>query len=45
MLVEVVEASHYAAESVKRLWLVDAVEISCISSNPLTVGIPSPSHI
>ncbi|XP_043808563.1 protein RST1 isoform X3 [Manihot esculenta] len=37
VLVEVVAALQYAAEgSVKRQWLVDAVEISCVSSYPST---------
>lgn len=46
MLVEVVAALQYAAEgSVKRQWLVDAVEISCVSSYPSTVGISSLSYI
>lgn len=38
MLVEVVAALQHAEESVKRQWVVDAVEISCVSSYPSTVG-------
>ncbi|KAJ9135366.1 hypothetical protein P3X46_032557 [Hevea brasiliensis] len=36
VLVEVVAALQYAEGSVKRHWLVDAVEISCVSSYPST---------
>lgn len=38
VLVEVVAALQHAEGSVKRQWLVDAVEISCVSSYPSTVG-------
>ncbi|XP_028772347.1 protein RST1 isoform X3 [Neltuma alba] len=37
VLVEVVAALHHAEGSVKRQWLVDAVEISCVSPYPSTV--------
>ncbi|KAJ6302034.1 hypothetical protein OIU77_016190 [Salix suchowensis] len=36
LLVEVVAALQYADGSFKRQWLVDAVEISCVSSYPST---------
>ncbi|KAF1859358.1 hypothetical protein Lal_00009942 [Lupinus albus] len=36
VLVEVVAALHHAEGSVKRQWLMDAVEISCISTVPST---------
>ncbi|KAK7266047.1 hypothetical protein RIF29_18686 [Crotalaria pallida] len=36
ILVEVVAALHHAEGSVKRQWLMDAVEISCVSSFPST---------
>jgi len=35
---EVVAALQYADGSVKRQWLVDAVEISCVSSYPSIVS-------
>lgn len=38
MLVEVVAALQHADGSVKRQWVVNAAEISCISSYPSTVG-------
>lgn len=38
MLIQVVAALHHAEGSVKRQWLVDAVEISCVSPYPSTVG-------
>lgn len=37
-LVDVVAALQHADGSVKRQWLVDAVEISCVSSYPSMVG-------
>lgn len=37
MLVEVVSALQHADEIVKRQWLVDIVEISCVSRYPSTV--------
>ncbi|XP_019448328.1 PREDICTED: protein RST1 isoform X2 [Lupinus angustifolius] len=36
VLVEVVAALHHAEGSVKRQWLIDAVEISCVSAVPST---------
>lgn len=42
MLIEVVAALQHAEESVKRQWVVDAVEVSCISSYPSTVGTKHP---
>ncbi|KAG7985679.1 hypothetical protein I3843_03G038900 [Carya illinoinensis] len=36
VLIEVVAALQHAEESVKRQWVVDAVEVSCISSYPST---------
>lgn len=45
MLVEVVAALQHAEGSVKRQWLVDAVEISCVSSYPSTVGARCNSHV
>ncbi|CAB4305647.1 unnamed protein product [Prunus armeniaca] len=36
-LVDVVAALQHADGSVKRQWLVDAVEISCVSSHPSTL--------
>lgn len=39
VLVEVVAALQYAEGSVKRQWLVDAVEISCVSIYPSMVNI------
>lgn len=38
VLVEVVAALQNVEGSVKRQWLIDAVEISCVSSYPSTVG-------
>ena len=38
VLTEVVAALQNVEGSVKRQWLVDAVEISCVSSYPSTVG-------
>lgn len=39
VLVEVVAALQLAEGNVKRQWLVDTVEISCVSVHPSTVGI------
>ena len=39
MLVEVVVTLHHAEGSVKRQWLLDAMEISCVSRFPSTVEI------
>lgn len=39
MLVEVAAAVQQAETSVKRQWLVDAFEISCVSRCPSTVNI------
>ncbi|KAK7316466.1 hypothetical protein VNO77_35522 [Canavalia gladiata] len=36
ILVEVVAALHHAEGSIKRQWLIDTVEISCVSSFPST---------
>ncbi|XP_015576178.1 protein RST1 isoform X1 [Ricinus communis] len=36
VLVEVVAALQYAEGSIKRQWLLDAVEVSCVSSYPST---------
>ncbi|KAF8408286.1 hypothetical protein HHK36_007435 [Tetracentron sinense] len=41
VLVEVVAALQYAEGSIKRQWLADAVEISCITKYPSTVGTDS----
>ena len=38
VLIEVVAALQHAEGSVRRQWVVDAVEISCVSSYPSTVG-------
>lgn len=38
VLSEVVAALHPAETTVKRQWLIDALEISCVSSFPSTVG-------
>ena len=37
ILFEVVAALYHAEGSVKKQWLIDAVEISCVSSFPSTV--------
>ncbi|KAM5581750.1 hypothetical protein ABKV19_010802 [Rosa sericea] len=37
VLVEVVAALQHAEESIKRQWLIDAAEISCVSSYPSPV--------
>lgn len=42
MLLEVVATLQHVEGSVKRQWLVDAIEISCVSSYPSTVGIDLP---
>ncbi|XP_010514478.1 PREDICTED: protein RST1-like isoform X3 [Camelina sativa] len=36
VLIEIVAALHHAEGGIKRQWLVDAVEISCVSSYPST---------
>ncbi|KAL1203391.1 Protein RST1 [Cardamine amara subsp. amara] len=36
VLVEIVAALHHAEGGTKRQWLIDAVEISCVSSHPST---------
>lgn len=38
VLCEVVAALQHAEISIKRQWLIDALEISCVSSFPSTVG-------
>lgn len=38
MLLEVVATLQHSEGNVKRQWLVDAVEISCVSSYPSTVS-------
>jgi len=38
LLIEVVATLQHAEGSVRRQWVVDALEISCISSYPSTVG-------
>lgn len=38
VLSEVVAALQHAEISIRRQWLIDAVEISCVSSFPSTVG-------
>lgn len=40
ILFEVVAALYSAEGSIKRQWLIDAVEISCVSSFPSTVVVP-----
>lgn len=35
--VEIVAALHHAEGGIKRQWLIDAVEISCVSSYPSNV--------
>lgn len=39
VLTEVVAALQHAEVAVRRQWLIDAVEISCVSTYPSTVGI------
>lgn len=41
MHVEVVAALHQAEGGIKRQWLIDAVEISCVSSYPSNVRLTS----
>ncbi|EOA23150.1 hypothetical protein CARUB_v10016560mg [Capsella rubella] len=36
VLIEIVAALHHAEGGIKRQWLIDAVEISCVSSHPST---------
>ena len=38
VLTEVAEALQHVEGSVRRQWLMDAVEISCVSTYPSTVG-------
>lgn len=35
--IEIVAALHHAEGAIKRQWLIDAVEISCVSSYPSNV--------
>lgn len=37
VLIEVAAALHHADGSVRRQWLIDAVEVSCVSIYPSTV--------
>ncbi|KAL9292968.1 Protein RST1 [Arabidopsis thaliana] len=39
VLIEIVAALHHAEGGIKRQWLIDAVEISCVSSHPSTAII------
>lgn len=39
VLIEIVAALHHAEGGIKRQWLIDAVEISCVSSHPSTVSL------
>ena len=40
ILFEVVAALYRAEGSIKKQWLIDAVEISCVFSFPSTVVVP-----